>query len=94
MGPIRFGALPSLTHEGPWSPGRSVPTGYKLEQRSCRCHAQWASALDNQHGNVIQKRKALHVVNNGLIMVAMVVMLLYAYDKKNSPNDHRLSRLI
>ena len=38
MGPIRFGALPSLTHEGPWCRD-AVPTGYKLEQRSYCCRA-------------------------------------------------------
>jgi hypothetical protein len=77
--PSALEPLPSLTHEGPWCPGRSVPTGYKLEQRS-RCRVQWASALDNQHGNVISKRKGPththHVVDNGLIMVSGMGMVV------------------
>jgi hypothetical protein len=90
--------LPSLTHEGPWCPGCSVATGYKMEQRSCRCRCNGLQlwTINMQHHpknerNPCRRQRSYHGFKDG---AAVVVMPPDAYDKKTLLNDHRLTRLI
>jgi hypothetical protein len=55
MGPIRFGALPSLTHEGPWCRGMQSRPDISWSS-GVTAVVQWASALGTM-ANVIPKRR-------------------------------------
>src|SRR6516165_10304247 len=112
--PSALEPLPSLTHEGPWCPGCSVPTGYKLEQRSCRCRCNglqpWTITMQRHpktKGTPCRRQRTYHGFKDGdgrkarrlrrpasrlrglttipilEMWAAVVVMPLYAYDKKD-----------
>src|SRR6516164_6549151 len=112
--PSALEPLPSLTHEGPWCPGCSVPTGFKLEQRSCRCRCNglqpWTITMQRHpktKGTPCRRQRTYHGFKDGdgrkarrlrrpasrlrglttipilEVWAAVVVMPLYAYDKKD-----------
>ena len=70
--PSALEPLPSLTHEGPWCPGCSVPTGYKLEQRSCRCRCNglqpWTINMQRHpktKGTLCRRQRTYHGFKDG-----------------------------